>query len=105
MLELRSTDVLEAIKRSQQVSSEPAQQPRGFAVPVAPPAPAELMNTPGADDAADRVAYRARLIEAIHVQQEALPVVAARGAFHGLLAGTMAGVGLLALRAFWGRRR
>jgi hypothetical protein len=105
MLQLRSTDVLEFVRQSQKVSDDPSCQPRGLPLGMTPPPPAELSGTPGAEDAAQRAAYRAQLIDVIRVQQEALPVVAARSGYRGLIFGTVTGVGFLALRHFWEKRR
>ena len=94
MLELRSTDML---KRAQELPDNPLQQPRGLYVPVKAP-PGELSATPGVADAAELSAQRARLIDAIRVHQESLPVQVAEDAFRGLVAGSLTGLGLLLLR-------
>lgn len=94
MLELRSTDML---KRTQELTDSPLQQPRGLYVPPIAP-PVELTGTPGVADAAERSAQRARLIDAIRVQQESLSMAVAGDAFHGLVAGSLTGIGLLLLR-------
>ena len=94
MLELRSTDML---KRAQELPDNPLQQPRGLYVPVKAP-PGELSATPGVADAAERSAQRARLIDAIRVHQESLPVAGCRGRLSRLVAGSLTGLGLLLLR-------
>lgn len=94
MLELQSTDML---KRAQELTDHPVQQPRGLSVPTLPP-PIELASTPGVADSAERAAQRARLIAVLRHQQEELPLVVANEAFRGLLVGGLTGLGFLLLK-------
>jgi hypothetical protein len=86
------------LKRAQELTDNPLQQPRGLYVPPIAP-PGELSATPGVADATERSAQRARLIDEIRVQQESLPVAVAGDAFRGLVAGSLTGISLLLLRS------
>jgi hypothetical protein len=97
MLTITSKGLRESLARAKEANPELFEQPRGLSIPVPPP-PADLPSTPGVADSAERATQRAGLVVQVRRQQEELPVVVARQAFRGAIAGSLSGLAILLIK-------